>query len=982
MKKTIRAVGAAGLAAATIVTGLSFGPAASRAETSDTASSVGGARLTGKLVTAFRNPISEWYGVGQPSKGVQVRAPSSTSLAGALRSATNYEIPGLDETGPVIAENGLCLQLNSEKVVGATCDGSESQQWTLKVMTVAFGRSAESLVPVSAPTATLTSNGALFVSAATDSIVVDHLKEVFSAIVTDADPLGGTATVSGSAPKTASNVLVEWTDENGRNKQKYVSVSGGKYSTLLSGLPIGSTNVSLTALYGSEELAATTVAVKLEVAPVTATATFDAAVDTVVQVSGNAQPNAKVSIRHGERDIVTVTANADGEWSTPVNPPNAPGVYNLSAGQEIRGQDNGRVNLDVDYGPGVEITSPGDDFELDPGETLAIKGNAQAGARIAVHEKGEQDELASVTASGNGSYLVPITGLQDREYKLLVESISKGHNRTTAELTVNQGKSSVTNPTAEVEFDADFTKKATVKGTGAAGGTITVKDEDGNPIGGPVEVVGNDNGIGAWSTEIDPVGPDKHTLTVEQTGVDRTQSVALEVDFGAPVSAAGPDAAFEGSTTTITGTGADGAHIVISENNAPVASGTVEDGAFSIPVEKIQDGEHTYEVTQTAQGNTVSSTEVTVTRDAAVTPVTLTSPRSGDSYPKKSTVRFTGTGTPGATVLLDAFGGLADYSTQVGWDGNWIIDRPMNIGTYRFDVVQTAKGQESRVDGIELVEEGTPVDRPFKVTAPTSGSTHKDELVTFEGDGTPGSKITIDPKVPGLKTTTVTVELNGKWSVDRWLGTGAYDFDVYQTSPEGNETGRTDIQINQPASVTRPFAVTSPRDNTDHKNEKVTFTGTGTPGSDVLVHVSNFTSADVSATVQSNGYWQVDKWLGSGTYVIDVTQKTDGVLDGTTTLHLNNPDAPVDKPFEITSHKDGDTFVPDHEEQFRGTGAAGALITIDPGNGLKAVTTEVRSTGDWQVGKWLGNGSYTFTVSQTKNGETTTLMPFTITPTK
>lgn len=785
----------------------------------------------------------------------------------------------------------------------------------------------------------------------------------------------GTATVSGLASIDATGVRAKWTDEAGEAQRKTVSVNDGKFSAYLTGLKLGTTSVELEALQGSVPVATTTVEVKLEVAPVTATATFADDVHTVVQVSGTAQPNTKVTVRHGEDDVVTVKADAEGKWSTPINAPNMPGNYELTVGQEIRGQDNGRVSVDIDYGAGVVVTSPDDDFVLEPGEPLEIEGTAPAGTEVNVYDKDSNDVLASTRAAKNNTWFASIDGLEDREYTLVAAGITKGNNRTHSDLKINPGKNSVAKPTASVEFPDDVTKKAIVKGTGVDGGTITVKDEDGKRLGS-TEVQN-----GAWSLEIDSLGAGKHTLTIEQTGIDGTQTATTEADFGAAVTASGPDDAFEDSTATVTGTGTDGARIAITENGKEVASGTVEDGSFSIPVERIQDGEHTYTVTQTARGNTVTTAEVTLDRDAAVVPVSLTSPTSGDTYPAKSTVRFAGTGTPGATVLLDAFGGLADYTTTVAWDGSWHIDRPMNIGTYRFDVVQTAKGQESRVDGIELVEEGTPVDRKFGVSAPTSGSTHKEELVAFTGTGTPGSTITIDPKVDGLAKVTTQVTLNGKWSVNRYLGSGAYDFDVYQTTPEGEETGRTSIQINQPASVTRPFVVTSPVEGSDHKNELVTFTGTGTPGSEVRVHVSNFTSVDATAQVASNGHWSVSKWLGGGTYVLDVTQTTNGAANGSTTLHLNKTATPIDQPFAITSHADGDTFTPDRAETFRGTGAAGATVTLDPGHGLAKVTTQVSNTGEWAVAKWLGHGPYTFTVSQTtKDGVTTTLAPFTITP--
>ncbi|MFJ6172204.1 hypothetical protein [Curtobacterium sp. NPDC092190] len=810
-------------------------------------------------------------------------------------------------------------------------------------------------------------------------VISDDVADItpnLNAIASDIDLESGTATLSGVASSDTTDVDISWTTAKGTEKKRNVDVVGGKFTQQLTELAIGTTTVHLTAWNGGEVIAETDVEVKLEVAPVTANAEFSSEVMKTVQLSGTAQPNAPIEFRTAEKVVGGSTADGAGNWTGTVNAPNEPGLYNIDVVQKVRDADAGRAALDIDYGPGVSVTSPADGFEIDPEEPeLSIRGNAPAGTKVEVYEKGHAaTQLGEpATAGSSGTYRLKTVPLEDREYTLVVEGITKGYNRTRAELTVNPGKSTVENPTATVQFADDVTKEATVTGAGVDGATITVKDETGKTLGTTTVKDGK------WSTQIRSLGAGKHTLTVEQTGIEGSQTVTTEADFGAAVTATGPEAAIAGSTATVTGTGADGSRIEVTENGVPVASGTVENGVFSIPVEKVQDGEHTYTVTQTARGNTVTTAEVVLTRDAVVTPVTLTSPQSGDTYPAKSTVRFTGTGTPGATVLLDAFGGLADYSTTVAWDGTWTIDRPMNIGTYRFDVVQTAKGQESRVDGIELVEDGTPVDGPFEVTAPTSGSTHKNEVVAFTGTGTPGSTITIDPKVPGLSTVTTTVPLNGKWSVNRYVGSGAYDFDVYQTT-KGAENGRTSIQINQPSSVVRPFAVTSPEDGSEHKNESVAVTGTGTPGSDILVHVSNFSSADVTAKVGTDGTWKATKWLGGGSYVLEVSQTTNGAPNGSTTLHVNKPAAPVDQPFAITSHADGDRFTPNRSETFRGTGAAGATITLDPGNGLAKVTTQVTNTGDWSVTKWLGNGPYTFTVSQTKDGETTSLPPFTITP--
>ncbi|WP_162241727.1 Ig-like domain repeat protein, partial [Curtobacterium sp. Leaf183] len=81
-------------------------------------------------------------------------------------------------------------------------------------------------------------------------------------------------------------------------------------------------------------------------------------------------------------------------------------------------------------------------------------------------------------------------------------------------------------PTGSVTFDADVSKKATVSGTGAEGATIELFD--GTTKIGTSKVTG-----GTWSTPIDALGAGKHTIRIEQSGIDGVQSATTEADFGA-----------------------------------------------------------------------------------------------------------------------------------------------------------------------------------------------------------------------------------------------------------------------------------------------------------------------------------------------------------------------------------------------------------------------------------------------------------------
>jgi hypothetical protein len=785
--------------------------------------------------------------------------------------------------------------------------------------------------------------------------------------VKDIDLEAGTAHLDGFAPATADTVEVSWIDKDGVEQTRTPTIGeGGSFSEALRGLALGTTVVHLTAFNGGDTVASYDVPVDLKVAPLTAESHFSSDLSENVTVSGESQPNSSVRIEHASGQVLTtVPVDENGHWETTLNAPNMAGKYIVSLTQVVRNENHSRQDFEIDYGQGVSVSSPENGADVAPNQSLVVTGGAQQGTVVKVYEKNKPETiLGTNTASSNKTYRLRTTALEDREYQLVVEGISKGYNRTRTEITVNPGKSSVPAPLAKVDFPEDVTKKATVSGTGSVGGMITVKDEKGKTVGGPVSVEGAQAGTGSWSTEIDPLGPGTHTLKVEQSGIDGVQETTVDADFGPAVAAAGPAAPFEGSSTTITGTGTDRARIVISENEKEVASGTVEHGAFSIPVERIQDGTHTYTVTQTAPGNTVSSTEVTAVRDAAVVPVTVTSPKSGDTHAPNSVVRFEGTGTAGAKVVVHAGEGLTDFDATVDPMGNWHVDRPVTTGTWIFDVIQTAKGGNvSRVDGIELPEAGVPVDRPFDVTAPTSGSTHKDELVTFEGTGTPESTVTIDPKNPNLAKVTATVGIDGHWSVNRWIGGGKYEFDVIQ-SKDSTETGRKTVRINQSAEAVKPFAVTSPDDGATVKDQLVTFRGTGAAGSTVTLDPNNPYLATLTAPVGNDGEWSIDRWIGSGQYTFTVTQTTDEVETGRVTMHLNQP-AEVTKPFAVTSPDN----LSSHQNElvtFRGTGKAGSTITLDPNNpSLATVTAKVKDNGDWEVSRWLGAGSYHFTVTQT-----------------
>ncbi|PZE91682.1 hypothetical protein [Curtobacterium sp. MCBD17_008] len=693
---------------------------------------------------------------------------------------------------------------------------------------------------------------------------------------------------------------MQWTDEAGNQRQKTASVADGKYSAILDGLKIGTTTVELTAREGSEPIATTTVDVKLEVAPVSATATFADDVHTVVQVSGTAQPNAKVTIRHGEDDLVTVKANAEGKWSTPINAPNMPGNYDLTVGQEIRGQDNGRVSVDIDYGAGVVVTSPAEDLVLEPGETLEIEGTAPAGTEVNVYDKATNDVLASTKAARNNTWFASIDELEDREYTLVAAGITKGNNRTHSDLKINPGKNSVAKPTASVEFPDDVTKKAIVKGTGVDGGTITVKDEDGERLGS-TEVQN-----GAWALEIEPLGAGKHTLTVEQTGIDDTQTITTEADFGAAVSLDAPTTFTDGKMT-VTGKSSKGAQVAITTGGKQVDSFAVTnaDGSFSRDLSGLGSGKIQLQATAKSKGALTTATTASSTAPITAESIQISSHvKNGTFMPGEQL--FTGRGTVGATVTLNVHGfspatAAQDLTTTVDQFGEWSIKRGLANTTYPlFSVKQT------RQDGVtnELLNwnlrpyDGIGAPGDLQLTNFKDGDFFNPGDQTFAGKATPGATIVFNPfgldnpAVEQYDITTKADSKTGDWTIRRGLADTNYDRIGIRQEPaaEGKVNQIDNIRVAPYGWVGAPadLTVTSHAGGTFTPGNQ-TFTGTATPGTKVTLYAWGDNPVNPATGIaNARGKWTINRILNTPptNYNIKIVQENAGSRVDTVYLPL------------------------------------------------------------------------------------------------
>lgn len=143
------------------------------------------------------------------------------------------------------------------------------------------------------------------------------------------------------------------------------------------------------------------------------------------------------------------------------------------------------------------------------------------------------------------------------------------------------------------------------------------------------------------------------------------------------------------------------------------------------------------------------------------------------------------------------------------------------------------------------------------MTAPTPGQAETSRTVTVSGTGTSGSTVSV---VDGNDTVLIPgnlVVVDGKWS-----GTVTYAADAataqslrFRQTTGGAGRGDVTVNITLPASTTDATVaapvITSPKNGEHLTDSSVTFTGTGTPGSNILLVAAPTSTVNSADTMQA-----------------------------------------------------------------------------------------------------------------------------------
>ncbi|MGK3359523.1 Ig-like domain-containing protein, partial [Enterobacter kobei] len=636
--------------------------------------------------------------------------------------------------------------------------------------------------------------------------------------------------------------------------------------------------------------------------------------DTTPTLNGTAEPGSTVTIRLDGADLVTVPVGSNGTWTYTPTAPLGEGPHTFTvAATDAAGNTSlpsTGFNIIVDTTPPVAATiaSVTDDVggvqgPLSSGDTTddtqpLLQGTAPPDAVVTVYDGTTLLGTAILDGSGGWSF-TPVTPLTDGPHSLTVHTTDAAGNTIVSSpfvltvdtvapatpdipaITVNpDGTETPLNPG---ETTRDTTP--TLSGTGNPGDTVTIYN------GGVKldDVVVDGTGNWTW-TPATPLPNGTYDITLTVTNMDGTgnesapsQPVTITIDTDPPATPAAP--VITDSVSQVTGPVPDGG---TTNDPRPVLSGT---------------------------GTANDVINITDTVNGIPTVV--------------------------GTVTVDS-------------TGNWSWRPDSNIGEGSHVYTATATDEAGNVSAaspaititVDTVAPDTPV--ISAVGGEPSGGFITDATPTVGGTGVNGETVIVYNN--GVEVGRVVVA-NGEWNLDLPAQTdGPLNITVAGVDAAGNVSAPSPVftvtldtvapaipQINAVSDSQLTNNVLYTRDGVP------TLTGTGEPGSTVIVSVDGTPSA-VPVTVQPNGSWTwtADSTLADGqhTFTVSASDPAGNTSASSAPLNVTVDTLDPTAPDNLNLAAEGTPLT--------GTAEAGSIITVMNGSTVIG-TGVVDSTGNFSI---------------------------------
>ncbi|MGV7156946.1 Ig-like domain-containing protein, partial [Pseudomonas aeruginosa] len=717
-------------------------------------------------------------------------------------------------------------------------------------------------------------------------------------------------------------------------------------------------------------------------------------------ISGQAEAGASVGIDtngDGKPDL-TVIADANGNFTAPLNPPLTNGQTVTVVVTDPAGNASPPAQVTA---PDTTAPAPATDVQVTPGGSSVI-GKAEPGSTVGVDTDGDGQPDTTVVVGPDGNFEVPLN-----------PPLTNGETVTVI-VTDPAGNSSPPVTAEAPDFpdapQVNASNGSVLSGTAEAGVTIVITDGNGNPIGQTsadangnwsftpgsqlpdgtvVNVVARDaagNSSPATSITVDGVAPNAPVVEPsngsELSGTaEPGSSVTLTDGNGNPIGQTTADAngnwSFTPSTPLPDGTVVNVVARDAAGNSSPPASVTVDAVAPATPTVDPSNGttlsgtaEPGATVTLTdGNGNPIGQvtadgsgnwtfTPSTPLPNGMVVNATATDPSGNASSPASVTVdavapatpvvnpsngsTLSGTAEPGATVTLTDGNGNPIGQVTADGSGNWSFTptTPLPNGTVVNATATDASGNTSPGSSVTVdsVAPATPVVNPSNGT-------------TLSGTAEPGSSVTLTDG-SGNPIGQVTADGSGNWSFtpSTPLADGTV-VNATATDPAGNTSG-------QGSTTVDGVAPTTPTVNLSNGSS---LSGTAEPGSTVILTDGNGNPiAEVTADGSGNWTYTPSTPIANGTVVNVVAQDAAGNSSpgASVTVDSQAPAAPVLNPSNGTT--------------LSGTAEPGATVTLTDGNGNPIGQVTADGSGNWSFtpGTPLANGTVVNATASDPTGNT------------
>ncbi|MCR3776407.1 Ig-like domain-containing protein, partial [Pseudomonas aeruginosa] len=430
-------------------------------------------------------------------------------------------------------------------------------------------------------------------------------------------------------------------------------------------------------------------------------------------ISGQAEAGASVGIDtngDGKPDL-TVIADANGNFTAPLNPP-------LTNGETVT-----VIVTDPAGNSSTPVTAEAPDFpdapQVNASNGSVLSGTAEAGVTIVITD-GNGNPIGQTSADANGSWsFTPGSQLPDGTVVNVVARDAAGNSSPATSITVDGVA-----PNAPVVEPSNGSE---LSGTAEPGSSVTLTDGNGNPIG---QTTADANGN--WSFTPSTPLPDGTVVNVvaRDAAGNSSPPASVTVDAVAPAT----PTVDPSNGTTLSGTAEPGSSVTLTDGNGNPIGQVTADGSGNwtfTPSTPLPNGTVVNATATDPSGNASSPASVTVDAVAPATPVV--NPSNGST--------LSGTAEPGATVTLTDGNGNPIGQVTADGSGNWSFTptTPLPNGTVVNATATDASGNTSAGSSVTVdsVAPATPVVNPSNGTT-LSGTAEPGSSVTLtDGNGNP-----------------------------------------------------------------------------------------------------------------------------------------------------------------------------------------------------------------------------------------------------